>query len=220
MEGIRTVSFSPLPHEFGLRINIVPSGISAAWVAGWEIGNTVRMVEKALREGGIPIFSYVSVRFAFSGSELVAVGGSSHVYFIKRQNRPNFQQNPSQSFAYPDPSEQNFKTSKPQFGLLDNVSNIRDNIPSSSSKRSGFQQEGEDDKDLSLPDSVNLQQILFSLLAFLSLKDEQMAQEMRDEVLRDYLLFLSGMISKEQLARKIRDFDMKAKTGLFISIYA
>ena len=70
-----------------------------------------------------------------------------------------------------------------------------------------------------MTDVVNLQQSLFSLLAFLSLRDEKMAQEMRDEVLRDYLLFLSGAISKEQFARKIRDFDMKAKTGLFISTY-
>ncbi len=212
MEGIRTVSFSPLPHEFGLRINFVPSAISAAWVAGWEIGNTVRMVEKVLREGGIPIFSYVSVRFAFSGSELVAVGGRSYVYFIKRENKPSPQQNPNQSFAYPDLSEQNFKASKPQFGLLDNIT-------SRSSKRAGSQQEVAGGEDLNLTDVVNLQQSLFSLLAFLSLRDEKMAQEMRDEVLRDYLLFLSGAISKEQFARKIRDFDMKAKTGLFISTY-
>jgi hypothetical protein len=211
MEGIRMISFSPLPHEFGLRINVVPASISAAWVAGWEIGNTVRMVEQVLREGGIPIFSYVSVRFAFSGSELVAVGGSSHVYFIKREDQQNFQQNPNQSFASPDLSRQNFKTSKPQFGLLDKV-------PLKNGKTSGFHQEESGGEDLSLPDSVNLQQDLFSLLAFLSLRDEQVAQEMRDEVLRDYLLFLSGLISKEQFARKIRDFDMKAKTGLFISI--
>ncbi len=205
------ISFSPLPHEFGLRINVVPASISAAWVAGWEIGNTVRMVEQVLREGGIPIFSYVSVRFAFSGSELVAVGGSSHVYFIKREDQQNFQQNPNQSFASPDLSRQNFKTSKPQFGLLDKV-------PPNNGKTSGFQQEESGGEDLSLPDSVNLQQDLFSLLTFLSLRDEQVAQEMRDEILRDYLLFLSGVISKEQFARKIRDFDMKAKTGLFISI--
>jgi hypothetical protein len=50
--------------------------------------------------------------------------------------------------------------------------------------------------------------------------NDERSREIRDEVLRDYFLFLSGIISEEQFARRLRNFDMKAKAGFFVSVYA
>ena len=210
--------FKPLPHEFGLRINIVPASISAAWVAGWEIGNTVRMVEQVLREGGIPIFSLVSVRFAFSGSELVAVGGKSEVYFIKRESELNF----LQDLKFPQsllPSSEP-KSKKAQSPLSWDEVSWLPRILSKSKGKSNLGQSGSGEENQDMTNSINLQQNLFSLLAFLSLMNDERSREIRDEVLRDYFLFLSGIISEEQFARRLRNFDMKAKAGLFVSVYA
>ncbi|MFZ8802258.1 MAG: hypothetical protein ACO2PO_04605 [Candidatus Calescibacterium sp.] len=218
MEGIRMMIFKPLPHEFGLRINIVPASISAAWVAGWEIGNTVRMVEQVLREGGIPIFSLVSVRFAFSGSQLVAVGGKSEVYFIKREGG----QNSLQDVKFPQsllPSSEP-KSKKAQSPLSWDEVSWLPRILSKSKGKSNLGQGSSGEENLDMANSINLQQNLFSLLAFLSLRNDERSREIRDEVLRDYFLFLSGIISEEQFARRLRNFDMKAKAGLFVSVYA
>jgi hypothetical protein len=223
MEGIRMMIFKPLPHEFGLRINVVPSSISAAWVAGWEIGNTVRMVEQALREGGIPIFSLVSVRFAFSGSQLVAVGGKSEVYFIKRESGPNSPQGVKFPQSLFPSSEPRSKKAQPPLSR-DEVSLLL-RILSKSKGKSNLGQGGSGEENLDMTNSINLQQNnlqqnLFSLLAFLSLMNDERSREIRDEVLRDYFLFLSGIISEEQFARRLRNFDMKAKAGFFVSVYA
>ena len=210
--------FKPLPHEFGLRINVVPASISAAWVAGWEIGNTVRMVEQVLREGGIPIFSLVSVRFAFSGSQLVAVGGKSEVYFIKRESG----QNSLQDVKFPQsllPSSEP-KSKKAQSPLSWDEVSWLPRILSKSKGKSNLGQGSSGEENLDMANSINLQQNLFSLLAFLSLRNDERSREIRDEVLRDYFLFLSGIISEEQFARRLRNFDMKAKAGLFVSVYA
>jgi hypothetical protein len=218
MEGIRMMIFKPLPHEFGLRINVVPASISATWVAGWEIGNTVRMVEQVLREGGIPIFSLVSVRFAFSGSELVAVGGKSEVYFIKKESEPNFLQDvkfPQSLLSSSEP-----KSKKAQFPLSWDEVSWMPRILSKSKRKSNLGQSGSGEENQDMTNSINLQQNLFSLLAFLSLMNDERSREIRDEVLRDYFLFLSGIISEEQFARRLRNFDMKAKAGLFVSVYA
>ena len=218
------IIFKPLPHEFGLRINVVPASISAAWVAGWEIGNTVRMVEQVLREGGIPIFSLVSVRFAFSGSQLVAVGGKSEVYFIKRESEPNFLQDVKFPQSLLPSSEP--KSKKAQSPLSWYEVSWLPRILSKSKGKSNVGQSGsgEENQDMTnlinLQQSINLQQNLFSLLAFLSLMNDERSREIRDEVLRDYFLFLSGIISEEQFARRLRNFDMKAKAGLFVSVYA
>jgi hypothetical protein len=218
MEGIRMMIFKPLPHEFGLRINVVPASISAAWVAGWEIGNTVRMVEQVLREGGIPIFSLVSVRFAFSGSELVAVGGKSEVYFIKRESEPNFLQDVKFPQSLLPSSEP--KSKKAQFPFSRDEVSLLTRILSKSKGKSNLGQGGSGEENQDMTNSINLQQNLFSLLAFLSLMNDERSREIRDEVLRDYFLFLSGIISEEQFARRLRNFDMKAKAGLFVSVYA
>jgi hypothetical protein len=218
MEGIRMMIFKPLPHEFGLRINVVPASISAAWVAGWEIGNTVRMVEQVLREGGIPIFSLVSVRFAFSGSELVAVGGKSEVYFIKRESEPNFLQDVKFPQSLLPSSEP--KSKKAQSPLSWDEVSWLSRIISKSKGKSNVGQSGSGEENQDMTNSINLQQNLFSLLAFLSLMNDERSREIRDEVLRDYFLFLSGIISEEQFARRLRNFDMKAKAGLFVSVYA
>jgi hypothetical protein len=218
MEGIRMMIFKPLPHEFGLRINVVPASISATWVAGWEIGNTVRMVEQVLREGGIPIFSLVSVRFAFSGSELVAVGGKSEVYFIKKESEPNFLQDvkfPQSLLSSSEP-----KSKKAQFPLSWDEVSWMPRILSKSKRKSNLGQSGSGEENQDMTNLINLQQNLFSLLAFLSLMNDERSREIRDEVLRDYFLFLSGIISEEQFARRLRNFDMKAKAGLFVSVYA
>jgi hypothetical protein len=218
MEGIRMMIFKPLPHEFGLRINVVPSSISAAWVAGWEIGNTVRMVEQALREGGIPIFSLVSVRFAFSGSELVAIGGKSEVYFIKRESGPNFLQDVKFPQSLLPSSEPRSK--KAQSPLSGDEISLLPRILSKSKGKSNLGQGGSGEENQDMTNLINLQQNLFSLLAFLSLMNDERSREIRDEVLRDYFLFLSGIISEEQFARRLRNFDMKAKAGFFVSVYA
>ncbi len=218
MEGIRMMIFKPLPHEFGLRINVVPASISAAWVAGWEIGNTVRMVEQVLREGGIPIFSLVSVRFAFSGSELVAVGGKSEVYFIKRESEPNFLQDVKFPQSLLPSSEP--KSKKAQSPLSWDEVSWLPRILSKSKGKSNLGQGSSGEENLDMANPIDLQQNLFSLLAFLSLRNDERSREIRDEVLRDYFLFLSGIISEEQFARRLRNFDMKAKAGFFVSVYA
>jgi hypothetical protein len=218
MEGIRMITFKPLPHEFGLRINVVPASISAAWVAGWEIGNVVRMVEQALREGGIPIFSLVSVRFAFSGSQLVAVGGKSEVYFIKResgQNSPQGVKFPQSLFPASEP-----RSKKSQSPLSGDEISLLPRILSKSKGKSNLGQGNPGEENLNMTNPINLQQNLFSLLAFLSLRNDERSREIRDEVLRDYFLFLSGIISEEQFARRLRNFDMNAKAGFFVSVYA
>jgi len=217
------ITFKPLPHEFGLRINVVPASISAAWVAGWEIGNVVRMVEQALREGGIPIFSLVSVRFAFSGSQLVAIGGKSEVYFIKRESGPNFLQDVKFPQSLLPSSEPRSK--KAQSPLSGDEISLLPRILSKSKRKSNSGQGSSGEENLDMTNSINLQQNnlqqnLFSLLAFLSLMNDERSREIRDEVLRDYFLFLSGIISEEQFARRLRNFDMKAKAGFFVSVYA
>jgi len=198
VQGLKIIKLHPLPHEFGLRINYVPSFISASWIAGWEIGNAIRMKEKAIRKGDIPITSWVGVTFVFSGAEMIGVGGKSSVTYLKRSEQ--FQNSKTQNF----PAIQSRKPENPK--NIDTTNGKGVQFPSRLINSDGNNFE------------LNFQIELFSLLSRLSFTDR--GEELRDELLRNYMLFLAGLISEDQLQRKFRDIREKANTGNYVSVLA
>lgn len=170
------MKYHPLPHEFGLRTNVIPASFSAGWVSGWEIGNAVRMKEKALRQGDIPVTSYVRVKFAFVNGKLVAVGGESQVSFVAREKiyKPLLKTDPELDA----PKHKNF-FNQGSLGAL---------------------------QDLRMSE-IEFFQVLFQVTD----------QESRDELMRFYFLYASGLISEREFARKIRNIKEKDLTGNIIS---
>lgn len=193
----------PLPHEFGLRINIVGESFSAAWIAGWEIGNVVRMKMKALQKGDVPVTSLVLVRFIFIDGKLVGVGGRSYVTYVDKGDRDDSLPNPFERFPSPDfPRVQKLKGEFPHDvlrGLIhrDENSSGRDdiNIP---------------DEDES-PENPSLR--FFEVFV-------RVRGEMRDELIRNYLMYLSGFMSEGEFVRKLRSIEERSLRGLHISLFA
>ncbi|GBD03976.1 hypothetical protein HRbin19_01282 [bacterium HR19] len=198
MQGLKIIKLHPLPHEFGLRINYVPSFFSAGWIAGWEIGNAIRMKEKALRKGDIPITSWVGVTFIFSGAEMIGVGGKSSVTYLKRNEQ--LQGSGTENF----PTIQRKKSESPK--IIDRVKHRGVEFPSGQINSDGDNFE------------LNFQIELFSLLSRLSFTDR--GDELRDELLRNYMLFLAGLISEDELQRKFQNIREKASTGNYVSVFA
>lgn len=172
------MKFHPLPHEFGLRTNLVPAFFSAGWVAGWEIGNAVRMKSEALMRGEIPVTSSVSVKFAFVNGELVAVGGESRVSVV----RPKGSQIQREG-----------------------------NLPIREKKKPAPYEPSAEKTPQIQPDNQPAELKFFQIL--LQVRNS----ENRDELIRNYLLYISGLISPQEFSRRLDRIKEKELIGNFIS---
>lgn len=262
INGPRYIKLHPLPHEFGLRVNVVNTAFSALWIAGWEIGNVVRMKSKALMEGRIPISSNVSVSFQFMGASLVGVGGKSEVSSINADFGKNIKTSTSNKaddgnngnkLPFSPYSEKSSPTEKPYSkSPLEPPKSF--NFYPSDSKGTGENQKsgddfkepsknnefGREDSDYS-PDNTSrltLQTEFFSILTLISFSDNGFTphegfrfgetrsinnstrSEKREELIRNFLLFVSGMISESEFKRKLDEIKRELNTGNFISTYA
>lgn len=254
LEGPRYINLRPLPHEFGLRMNIVNTAFSAAWIAGWEIGNVVRMKSEALREGKIPITSRVSVSFQFMGSYLVGVGGKSEVSYADANfGTAKF---PLSDVKTPDADRQtpfsagaNYPFSTPGSEKKKTPLGDNDNVdfpgsPYYEDERLFPSAEGEENFSVENQDTSPfvLQTEFFSLLMWLALSEEfgegesvggenaegntnlegaeNIVESRKDDLLRNFLLFVSGMISESEFRRKLDEIKREVSTGNFVSVYA
>lgn len=198
------MKFHPLPHEFGLRINVVPSSFSAGWVAGWEIGNAVRMKSEALRRGEIPVTSFVGVKFAFVDGKMVAVGGEARVSVVRKLKATQ-------------------KTDEP-FNIRDIQENLRKRNPINQNQKVQDLLEAKNKRSPQLQSSQNLGQSLnlqesedLSELKFFQALMQIVDQEIRDEVVRNYLLYASGLISEKEFSRRLENLKNRQLVGNIVS---
>ncbi len=176
----------PLPNEFGTRINVVPQFVAPTWIAGWEIGNVVRIKSKALMNGDVPLNSNVKVKFIFVDGKMVAVGGKSEVSIVKKEKIGEKEWSPDSKLPNP-PEEVSGKVA-----------------PDRSNKNNGL--------------DIGAEMKFFELLARLAIADGDL--ELESELLRNYLLFLSGLMSDGDFRRKLRSIEEKTLVGKNIELLA
>ncbi len=201
--AFRPIKLTPLPHEFGLRINIVGRAFSATWIAGWEIGNVVRMKMKAMQRGDIPVSSLVLVRFTIIDGKLVGVGGRSYVTYVKRGEKESLLPNQFERFPSPD-----IPPSRAPNDVMGRNENIEDTNPEGANHQGSLQ-----GGSLPQEEQENLSFEFFQLFM-------RTPGELKDELLRNYFIYISGLMSDRDFARKLRNIEERTMRGTFISSFA
>ncbi|MCS7214020.1 MAG: hypothetical protein NZ927_07400 [Candidatus Calescibacterium sp.] len=199
--SLSMMKFHPLPHEFGLRINVVPASFSAGWVAGWEIGNAVRMKSEALRRGEMPVTSFVGVKFAFVDGKMVAVGGEARVSVV---GKPKVLQKTDEPLNIRNIQDVlNKRNQENQDKKIQDLLGIKIKTPHSESPQNPWRSQQE---------SESLSELKF-FQALMQIVD----QEIRDELIRNYLLYASGLISEKEFSRRLENLKNRQLVGNVIS---
>lgn len=223
------MKFRPLPHEFGLRINLVPEFFSAGWVAGWEIGNAINMKLKVMRKGDIPVTSQVNVSFAFVNGKLVAVGGRAQVYAIRNRDEDMGNDTPSISerepILTPNITEpyciasgrfyRGERTEDTPYYEIGNILKEVDDQGRGNVQTNGMNFFSASDHVGEAPEERN--DARFAELRFFNTLMRVREPDNRDELIRIYFLYVSGLLPEGEFLRKIENIEQRESRGNLLS---